>query len=71
MNPPVPLDLGDFVLCKRYGLLMGWSTPVDLGHDAVDLGRDVLDFGYDILDKARRTWKRIKTNPETKCEITW
>jgi hypothetical protein len=59
MNPPVPLDLGDFVLCKRYGQLMGWSTPVDLGHD-------VLDFGYDILDKARRTWKRIKINPETK-----
>jgi hypothetical protein len=50
---------------------MGWSTPVDLGHDAVGLGHDVLDFGYDVLDKARRTWKRIKTNPETKCEVTW
>jgi hypothetical protein len=30
--------LGNFVLYKRYGQLMGWSTPVDLSHDAVDLG---------------------------------
>jgi hypothetical protein len=50
---------------------MGWSTPVDLGYDAVDLGHDVLDFGYDVLNKARRTWRRIKTNPEIKCEVTW
>jgi hypothetical protein len=31
MNPPVPLDLGDFFFCKIYGQLMGWSTPVDFG----------------------------------------
>jgi hypothetical protein len=62
-EPTGALDLGDFVLYKRYGQLMGWSTPVDLGHD-------VLNFSYDILDKARRTWKRIKTNPEIKCEVT-
>jgi hypothetical protein len=55
MNPPVPLDLGDFVLCKIYGPLMGWLTLVDLSHNAIDLGHDVLDFGYDVLDKARRT----------------
>jgi hypothetical protein len=85
MNLPVPLDLGDFILCKRYGQLIGWSTLVDLDHDAVDLGHDVfdlshdvfdlghdvLDFGCDVLDKARRTWKKIKTNPETKYEVTW
>jgi hypothetical protein len=34
----VPLDLGDFVFCKRYGQLMSWLTPVDLGHDVLDLG---------------------------------
>jgi hypothetical protein len=50
MNPLVPLDLGDFVLCKRYGQLMGWSTPVDLGHDAVDMGHDVFDLGHDVFD---------------------
>jgi hypothetical protein len=50
---------------------MGWSTPVDLGHDVLDLGHDVLDFGYDVLDKVRKTWKKIKTNPETKCEVIW
>jgi hypothetical protein len=58
------LDLGDFFFFKRYGQLMGWSTLVDIDHD-------VLDFGYDILDKTRKTWKKIKTNPETKCEMTW
>jgi hypothetical protein len=64
MNPPVPLDLREFFSCKRYGQLIGWSTPVDLGHD-------ILDFDYDVLDKARRMWKKIKINPETKCEMTW
>jgi hypothetical protein len=49
---------------KDMAKLMGCSTPVDLGHD-------VLDFGYDVLDKARRMWKRIKTNPKAKCEVTW
>jgi hypothetical protein len=47
MNPTVPLDLGNFFSCKRYGHLMGWSTPVDLGHD-------VMDLGYDVLDKNKR-----------------
>jgi hypothetical protein len=42
---------------KDMAKLMGWSTPVDLDHD--------------VLDKARRTWKKIKTNPKTKCEVTW
>jgi hypothetical protein len=50
MNPMVPLDLRDFFFCKRYDHLMGWSTPVDLGHDILDLGYDVLDLDYDILD---------------------
>jgi hypothetical protein len=40
---------------KDMAKLMGWSTPVDLGHDAVDLDHNVLDhdvqdFGYDVLD---------------------
>jgi hypothetical protein len=30
MNSMVSLDMGDFFFCKRYGHLMGWSTPVDL-----------------------------------------
>jgi hypothetical protein len=59
MNPPVPLDLGDFFFCKRYGHLMGWSMPVDLGHmtswtwdhlTSWTWGHDVLDLGYDVLD---------------------
>jgi hypothetical protein len=58
MNPMVPLELGDFFLCKRYGHLMGWSTPVDLGHDSLDLDYDVVDLGYDVLDKNKRVHGR-------------
>jgi hypothetical protein len=47
MNPMVPLELGDFFLCKRYGHLMDWLTPVDLDHD-------VLDLEYDVLNKNKR-----------------
>jgi hypothetical protein len=47
MNPMVPLELGDFFLCKRYGHLMDWLTPVDLDHD-------VLDLDYDVLNKNKR-----------------
>jgi hypothetical protein len=54
MKPTVPLDLGDFFSCKRYGHLMGWSTPVDLGHDVLDLGYDIIDLSYDVLDKNKR-----------------
>jgi hypothetical protein len=50
MNPTVPLDLGDFFSCKRYGHLIGWSTPFDLGHDGLDLGYDGLDLGYNVVD---------------------
>jgi hypothetical protein len=45
MNPPVPLDLDDFVFCKTYGQLMGWSMPVDLGHDVLNWGHDILNLG--------------------------
>jgi hypothetical protein len=41
------LDLRDFFFCKRYGHLLGWSTPIDLGHD-------VLDLHYNVLDKTRK-----------------
>jgi hypothetical protein len=54
MNPTVSLDLEDFFSCKKYGHLMGWSTPIDLGHDVLDLGYDVLDLGYDVLDKNKK-----------------
>jgi hypothetical protein len=54
MNPMVPLELGDFFLCKRYGHLMDWLTPVDLSHDVLDLDYDVLDLDYDVLNKNKR-----------------
>jgi hypothetical protein len=54
MNPTIPLDLGDFFSCKRYGHLMGWSTLVDLGYDVLDLGYDVVDVSFDVLDKNKR-----------------
>jgi hypothetical protein len=34
----VPLDLGNFVLCKRYGQINGLINAVDFDHDAIDLG---------------------------------
>jgi hypothetical protein len=58
MNPIVPLDLRDFFSCKRYGHLMDWSTPVDLGHDVLDLDYDVVDLDYDVLDKNKRVRRR-------------
>jgi hypothetical protein len=51
LNPIVSLDLGDFFSYKKYGHLMGWSTPVDLGHD-------VLNLGYDALVKNKRVRRR-------------
>jgi hypothetical protein len=52
------LDLGDFFSCKSYDYLMGWSTPVDLGYDALDLGYDVIDLGYDVIGKNKRVCGR-------------
>jgi hypothetical protein len=46
--------LGNFFFFKRYGHLMGWSTPVDLGYDVLDLGHDALDLGYDVLYKNKK-----------------
>jgi hypothetical protein len=34
----VPLDLGNFVLCKRYGQIYGLVHAVDFDHDAINLG---------------------------------
>jgi hypothetical protein len=73
------LDLGDFFSCKRYGHLMGWSTPVDLGHDVLDLshdvfdlGHDVLDLGHDVLDKNKRVRRRRSRQiPRQIFEVTW
>jgi hypothetical protein len=35
---------------------IGWSTPVDLGHDAVDLGHGAVDLGHDVLDLVMMSW---------------
>jgi hypothetical protein len=65
MNPMVHLDLRDLFFCKKYGHLMNWSTPVDLGHNLFDLGHNLLDLGYnvvdlgyDVLDKNKRVRER-------------
>jgi hypothetical protein len=77
MNPTVPLDLGDFFSCKKYGHLIGWSTPVDLGHDVLDhdvldLGYDVVDLDYDILDKNKRVRGRKSRQIQDKyVEVIW
>jgi hypothetical protein len=64
MNPIVSLDLRDFFFCKRYGHLMGWSMPVDLGHD-------VLDLDYDVLDKNKKVCgRRLRQIPRQNVEVT-
>jgi hypothetical protein len=72
MNPTVPLDLGDFFFCKRYGHLMSWSMPVGLGHDVLDLGHDVLNLVYDVLDKNKKVrGRRSRQIPRQNIEVTW
>jgi hypothetical protein len=65
MNLPVPLDLGDFFFCKKYGYLMDWSTPVDLGHDVLDLDYDVLDINKKVRGR------RSRQIPRQNIEVTW
>ena len=63
MNPMVPLDLGDFFSYKRYGHLIGYLTPIDLGHD-------ILDLGYDILNKNKKVCgKRSRQIPRQNIEV--
>jgi hypothetical protein len=72
MNPTVCLDLRDFFLCKRYGHLMGWSMPVDLGHDVLDLGYDIMGLGYDVLDKNKKVFgRRLRQIPRQNVEVKW
>jgi hypothetical protein len=33
----VPLDLDNFIWCKRYGQIYGLVHAVDFDHDAIDL----------------------------------
>jgi hypothetical protein len=71
MNPPVPLDLGDFFFCKRYGHLMGWSTLVNLGHmTSWTWSHDVLDLDYDVLDKTRRYVEKDQDKSQDKM-LMW
>jgi hypothetical protein len=44
---------------------MGWSMPVDSGHD-------VLDLGYDILDKTKRYVEEDQDKSQRQnVEVTW
>jgi hypothetical protein len=72
MNPTIPLDLRDFFICKSYGYLMDWWTPVDLGYDVLDLGYDVMNLGYNVIDKIRGYVKEDQDKfQEGYFKVTW